>query len=95
MKTPCCNYEPHTLKLRESMSSSEFLERVSELEQECIRLEKIMVDHQFVASHKMDDAICGLHKVRSCWNHSIWGGAASCAPATPTHSAETSPDPAA
>lgn len=89
--------EAHTLKLRESMSSSEFLERVSELEQECIELEKLMVGHgQFVASHKMDDAICGLHKVRSCWNHSItWGVAASCVQDKPTPSPETSPDPAA
>lgn len=54
------------------LSSVEFLARVSELEKECIALGKVLEAHgQWIASYKMDDAVEGLHKVKSCWNDGI------------------------
>lgn len=54
------------------LSSSELLGRVRELEKECEEILQILIDHgQMVAANKMDDAVTGLHKTKSCWNNAI------------------------
>jgi len=53
-------------------SSNAVLERIAQLEKECIELVKILEKHkQWVASYAMDDAINGLHKTQGVWNKSI------------------------
>ncbi len=55
-----------------SMSSSDVLERINELEEECKSLRTLILQHgQYVASSGMDDAIDGLRKTRGCWNNAI------------------------
>lgn len=52
--------------------SATLLERIRELERECEEILQTLIDHgQIVAAHKMDDAVTGLHKTRSCWNKDI------------------------
>lgn len=54
------------------LSSSELLVRINELEQECEEILRVLMDRgQIVASYKMDDAVTGLHKIKSCWNNAI------------------------
>lgn len=61
-----------TEALASGSSSATLLERIRELERECEEILQTLIDHgQIVAAHKMDDAVTGLHKTRSCWNKDI------------------------
>lgn len=57
---------------KSNLRSLELLARIRELETECEEILVELVQHgQVVAANKMDDAVTGLHKTKSCWNKEI------------------------
>ena len=56
----------------EKMSSIEMREYIKQLEIDTKRMNSILVHKgQIVASCGMEDAMYGLQKTLSCWNHAI------------------------
>lgn len=52
--------------------SAALKKRIAELEKECNAMEDLLIlKGQGVASWRMSDATCGLHKTLSCWNNAI------------------------
>lgn len=57
---------------RPKRTSQELFKHVQSLEKECENVYADLVDcGQLLSAAKAEDAVSGLHKVTSCWNHSI------------------------
>jgi hypothetical protein len=78
------------------MSSSELCAHIRTLGDRAEAINKALCAHgQFVASAQMDDAICGLHKTLSCWNHAISWQSNYVTTPTPASDGNKRPNPCA